>query len=72
MKQAEALAAEVLDSSKRVLGEQHMTTLLAMGNLALTYRAEGRTEEAVALEEKQLELRKQMEERAVESTSENP
>jgi non-specific serine/threonine protein kinase/serine/threonine-protein kinase len=40
---------EALEISRRVLGEEHLTTQLAMGNLASAYHGLGRCEEAEAL-----------------------
>ncbi|OCK74139.1 hypothetical protein K432DRAFT_311312, partial [Lepidopterella palustris CBS 459.81] len=34
---------------KRVLGEEHPSTLTSMANLALTFKGQGRNEEAVKL-----------------------
>ena len=39
-----------METRKRVLGTDHPDTLLAMGNLAFTYREQGREKEAQELE----------------------
>ncbi len=36
-KEAELLDAQVMETRKRVLGEEHPNTLTSMANLALTY-----------------------------------
>src|SRR5262249_49614388 len=43
------LTAATLRSARRVLGNEHMTTLIAVNNLALIYRAEKRYKEAEPL-----------------------
>jgi hypothetical protein len=45
----------VLEARKKVLGTDHPDTLLAMGNLASTYSAQGRQKEAEELKVQVLE-----------------
>ncbi|KAH8768413.1 hypothetical protein F5883DRAFT_366242, partial [Diaporthe sp. PMI_573] len=45
-KEAEELEVQVKDTRKRVLGEEHPSTLTSMANLASTYRNQGRWKEA--------------------------
>ena len=44
--EAEKLQVLVVEMSKRVLGNEHLSTLTSMGNLALTYWNQGRWKEA--------------------------
>ena len=48
--EAEQLNVQVLETRKRVLGEEHPDTLTIMANLASTYRNQGRWKEAEELE----------------------
>jgi hypothetical protein len=48
-KEAEELEVFVMQTTKRVLGEEHPDTLTAMGNLAGTYRKQGKWNEAEEL-----------------------
>ena len=41
-KEAEELQVQVMQTRKRVLGEEHLSTLMSMGNLASTYQNQGR------------------------------
>ena len=50
MKEAEALGVVVMEKRKHLLGEEHPDTLTTMGNLASTYRNQGKLKEAEALE----------------------
>ncbi|KAK2755649.1 kinesin light chain [Colletotrichum kahawae] len=43
-----------METRKKVLGEEHPDTLTSMGNLASTYRNQGRWKEAEELEAKEL------------------
>ncbi|KAL9579751.1 MAG: hypothetical protein Q9203_006566, partial [Teloschistes exilis] len=43
---AEGLEVQVMETTARVLGEEHPNTLTSMANLALTYRNQGRWKEA--------------------------
>ena len=56
LKGAEELEIRVMNSSMRVLGEEHSSTLSSMINLALTYRGQGRWKEAEELEVKKTTL----------------
>jgi hypothetical protein len=40
-KEAEELELQVMETDKRVLGEEHLDTLTSIGNLALTYHDRG-------------------------------
>jgi tetratricopeptide (TPR) repeat protein len=48
--EAEELEVQVMQTMKRVLGNEHPETLLNIGNLAATYRNQGRWKEAEELE----------------------
>jgi tetratricopeptide (TPR) repeat protein len=47
--EAEALEVQVMQTTKRVLGDEHPDTLTSMANLASTYRKQGRWKEAEEL-----------------------
>jgi hypothetical protein len=49
-KEAEELEVQVMETRKRVLGDEHLHTLSSMANLAATYRIQGRWKEAEELE----------------------
>ena len=49
-----------METRKRVLGEEHPDTLTSIGNLALTYRNQGRWKEAEQLEVQVLEMTKRV------------
>ena len=49
-KEAEELEVQVMQTSLRVLGEEHPSTLTIMANLASTYRNQGRWKEAEELD----------------------
>ncbi|KIL63232.1 hypothetical protein M378DRAFT_80078, partial [Amanita muscaria Koide BX008] len=55
--QAEKLQRETLDARETRLGANHPDTLNAMGNLAATYRYQGKWKEAESLEVKVMEAR---------------
>jgi hypothetical protein len=59
-KEAEELGLHVMESRKRVLGEDHPDTLTTMGNLALTYNSQGRWKEAEELGLHVMEARKRV------------
>jgi hypothetical protein len=40
---------QVMETSKRVLGPEHPDTLTSMGNLAFTWKGQGRDKEAIVL-----------------------
>ena len=48
-KEAEELFVQVIKTSVRVLGREHLDTLISMANLASTYRNQGRWKEAEEL-----------------------
>lgn len=50
----------VIEMRKRILGDKHPHTLLAMANLALTFWNQGRWKEAEALEIVVMEIRRQV------------
>ena len=50
----------VMETRKRVLGEEHPDTLTSMYNLASTYRSQGRWKEAEMLEVLVMETRKRV------------
>ncbi|KAH8701409.1 kinesin light chain [Phaeosphaeriaceae sp. PMI808] len=53
--EAEELEVRVMETRKRVLGEEHPDTLSSMANLASTYRNQGRWKEAEELEVRVME-----------------
>ena len=58
--EAEQLQVQVSETRKRVLGEEHPSTLTSMGSLALTYRNQGRWKEAEQLDVQVSETRKRV------------
>ncbi|CCD51174.1 hypothetical protein BofuT4_P085360.1 [Botrytis cinerea T4] len=50
-KEAEDLQVQVMETRKRVLGQEHPDTLTSMNNLALTWKGLGRDKEALKLME---------------------
>ena len=48
-KEAEALGVRVIETTKRVLGEEHPDTLTSMNNLAFTLKDQSRDAEAISL-----------------------
>ena len=54
------LEMQVVETGKRVLGEEHPDTLISMGNLASTYRNQGRWDEAEELEVQVMETSKRV------------
>jgi hypothetical protein len=48
-KEAEELQVQVMQIMKRVLGDEHPSTLTSMGNLAHTLESQSRHKEALAL-----------------------
>jgi tetratricopeptide (TPR) repeat protein len=58
--EAEALFAQVTETSQRVLGAKHPHTLSSINNLALTYSNQGRWKEAEKLEVQVIETRKRV------------
>ena len=59
-KEAEQLGIQVSETRKRVLGDEHPSTLTSMANLASTYRNQRRWKEAKQLEAQVLETRKRV------------
>ena len=59
-KEAEKLNVRVVETRKRVLGEEHPDTLSSIYNLAITYWNQGRWKEAEELEVRVLEVRKKV------------
>ncbi len=59
-REAEELELQVMETMKRVLGEEHPDTLISMGNLAATYRNQGRWKEAEELEMQVMKMRKRI------------
>ena len=48
-KEAEELEVQVMETSKRVLGQEHPDTLTSMANLAHIWKSQGRGKEAIDL-----------------------
>jgi hypothetical protein len=59
-KEAEELQVQVMQTRKRVLGDEHPGTLISMGKLALTYNHQGRWKEAEELEVQVMQTRKRV------------
>ncbi|KAF8532211.1 hypothetical protein BDD12DRAFT_902441 [Trichophaea hybrida] len=59
-KEAEQLEVQVMETSSRVLGQDHPDTLTSIGNLASTYRNQGRWKEAEQLDVQVMETRKRV------------
>ncbi|USP76210.1 kinesin light chain 3 [Curvularia clavata] len=59
-KEAEELNVQVMQTRKRVLGEEHPNTLTSMGNLASTYWRQGRWKEAGELFVQVMQMRKRV------------
>jgi len=59
-KEAEELEVQVMETIKRVLGEEHLDTLTSIKNLAFTFKVQGRNDEAILLLEKCTQLRKKV------------
>ncbi|KAF6786572.1 kinesin light chain protein, partial [Colletotrichum musicola] len=59
-KEAEELNVRVIETRKRVLGEEHPSTLTSMGNLASTFWNQGRWKEAEELDVRVMETRKRV------------
>ena len=56
----EKLAVQVLDAKSRLLGEEHLDTIMAMANLAMTYDHLGKYTDAEELKTKVLHRRKKI------------
>jgi len=59
-KEAEELEVQVMETSSRVLGDEHPSTLTAISNLAFTLKAQSRNKEAISLVESYFQLRKRI------------
>ncbi|OCK77107.1 hypothetical protein K432DRAFT_129195 [Lepidopterella palustris CBS 459.81] len=59
-KKAEELEVQVIETRKRVLGEEHPDTLISMNNLAFTFKSQSRNDEAISLLKTCLQLQKQI------------
>jgi hypothetical protein len=59
-KEAEDLDVQVMETSLRVLGQEHPDTLSSMNNLAFTWKGTGKETEAVRLMEECVQLRKRV------------
>src|SRR5436190_1782362 len=59
-KKAEELNVQVIEMSKRVLGEEHPTTLASMANIAETYRDQEQWMKAEELHVQVMEMRKRV------------
>ncbi|KAF1831070.1 hypothetical protein BDW02DRAFT_70292 [Decorospora gaudefroyi] len=57
LKESEELEVQVMETSKRVLTNEHPDTLTSMANLAFTLQSQARHEEALALMERCFQLR---------------
>ena len=55
-KEAEQLEVQVLETTKRVLGEEHPDTLRIMNNLAYTLKSQGQDEKAISLMKNAVDL----------------
>jgi hypothetical protein len=58
--EAEELNVQVMQTRKRLLGEEHPDTLTSMANLAATYRNQGRWKEAEELFVQEMQTRKRV------------
>lgn len=54
------MSLEVLEARRRLLGEEHMGTVLAMNNLAITYGSQNKFDLAAPLTSKVLEIRRRV------------
>jgi hypothetical protein len=59
-KAAEELQVEVMETSKRVLGDEHPNTLSSIANLASTYKNQGRLKDAEELQVQVMEMTKRV------------
>jgi hypothetical protein len=59
-KEAEELQVQVMQMTKRVLGDEHPHTLTSMGNLASTYSDQGRWKEAEELQVQVMQITKRV------------
>lgn len=58
--ESEELSVQVMETRKRVLGDEHPDTLASMGNLAFTYNKQGRWKEAEKLGVQVMETEKRV------------
>jgi hypothetical protein len=58
--EAEELDVQVMETAKRVLGNEHPDTLTSMNNLAFTLKSQNRDEEALSLLVTCFQLHKQV------------
>jgi tetratricopeptide (TPR) repeat protein len=58
--EAEELQVQVMQTMKRVLGDEHPSTLTSISNLALTYESQGRWKEAEELQVQVIQTTKRM------------
>jgi tetratricopeptide (TPR) repeat protein len=58
--EAEDLQVQVMQTMKRVLGNEHPSTLTSINNLALTYKGQGRWTEAEELQVQLMQMRKRV------------
>jgi len=59
-KEAEELDMQVMKTRRKVLGQEHPSTLMSMANLASTCQNQGRWKEAEELEMQVMETRKRV------------
>jgi tetratricopeptide (TPR) repeat protein len=59
-KEAEELFVQMMETSSRVLGQEHPSTLTSMANLASTYRNQGRSKKAEELQVRVLETHRRV------------
>ncbi|EAQ87916.1 hypothetical protein CHGG_04535 [Chaetomium globosum CBS 148.51] len=59
-KEAEALEVQVMETRKRMLGEEHPDTLASMNNLAFTWKGIGRDGDALGLLQTCFDLQQQV------------
>ena len=57
MKEADELFVQVMATRKRVLGQEHLSTLTSIGNVAHTMKEQGRNEDAFRLMAECVQLR---------------
>jgi tetratricopeptide (TPR) repeat protein len=59
-KRAEELQVQVMQTRKRVLGDEHPDTLVSMNNLASTYKSQGRWKDAEELQVQVMQITKRV------------
>jgi len=60
IRESERLSLQAVEINSEILGDDHPDTLNSMNNLAETYRAQGRTDDAAGIHEQVLEKRKRI------------